>query len=75
MTVRIELPPPLTGPEFVERVRAKGYVVGGGYGPLKGNCFRIGHMGDQTVETVAALLEACDASLSPPPPPPNRLGT
>jgi aspartate aminotransferase-like enzyme len=60
----LELPPPLAGPEFVERVRAKGYVVGGGYGPLKGNCFRIGHMGDQTVETVAALLETCDAALS-----------
>lgn len=59
----LELLPPLTGPEFVERVRAKGYVVGGGYGPLKGNCFRIGHMGDQTVETVAALLRACDAAL------------
>jgi aspartate aminotransferase-like enzyme len=60
----IEVPPPLTGPEFVERVRARGYVVGGGYGPLKGNCFRIGHMGDQTVETVAALLGACDAALA-----------
>ncbi len=60
----IELPPALTGPEFVERVRKSGFVVGGGYGPLKGNCFRIGHMGDQTVETVAALLEACDAALA-----------
>ena len=59
----IELPPPLAGPEFVERVRARGYVVGGGYGSLKGTCFRIGHMGDQTVETVAALLRACDAAL------------
>ncbi len=60
----LELPPPLAGPEFVERVRARGFVVGGGYGPLRGNCFRIGHMGDQTVETVAALLRACDAALS-----------
>ncbi len=69
----LEIPPPLTGPELVERVRAKGFVVGGGYGPLKGNCFRIGHMGDQTVETVAALLKACDAALSPPPPHPRTL--
>jgi aspartate aminotransferase-like enzyme len=59
-----ELPPPLTGPEFVERVRARGYVVGGGYGPLKERCFRIGHMGDQTLATVGALLRACDEALS-----------
>lgn len=69
----IELPPPLSGPEFVERVRARGFVVGGGYGPLKGTCFRIGHMGDQTVETVGALLEACDAALSPSPPHPRKI--
>jgi aspartate aminotransferase-like enzyme len=59
----LELPPPLTGPEFVERVRGRGYVVGGGYGPLKERCFRIGHMGDQTPATVAGLLRACDAAL------------
>jgi aspartate aminotransferase-like enzyme len=59
-----ELPPPLTGPEFVERLRARGYVVGGGYGTLKERCFRIGHMGDQTEGTVAALLEACDLALA-----------
>jgi len=59
-----ELPQPLTGPEFVERVRARGYVVGGGYGPLKERCFRIGHMGDQTVGTVEALLKVCDAALA-----------
>jgi aspartate aminotransferase-like enzyme len=58
-----ELPRPLTGPEFVERVRARGYVVGGGYGPLKERCFRIGHMGDQTVETIEGLLRACDEAL------------
>lgn len=58
-----ELPQPLTGPQFVERVREKGYLVGGGYGPLKERCFRIGHMGDQTVETVGGLLKACDAAL------------
>jgi len=59
-----ELPQPLTGPEFVERVRARGYVVGGGYGPLKERCFRIGHMGDQTEATVEGLLHACDDALS-----------
>jgi aspartate aminotransferase-like enzyme len=59
-----ELPPPLAGPVFVERVRALGYVVGGGYGPLKERCFRIGHMGDQTVGTVEGLLRACDRALS-----------
>jgi len=60
----LELPAPLTGPEFVERVRARGYVVGGGYGPLKQRYFRIGHMGDQTLETLDGLLAACDAALA-----------
>ncbi|HEX5135909.1 MAG TPA: aminotransferase class V-fold PLP-dependent enzyme [Planctomycetota bacterium] len=60
----LELPPPLTGLEFVERMRGRGYVVGGGYGPLKERCFRIGHMGDQTEATVEALLRACDDALA-----------
>lgn len=47
-------------PELLKKARAKGFVVDGGYGNLKGQTFRIGHMGDHTVARVQALL----ASLS-----------
>lgn len=35
----------------------RGWVVGGGYGKLKDTTFRIGHMGDHTVEELDELLE------------------
>ncbi len=31
-------------------------IIDGGYGKLKGNTFRISHMGDETPETITALL-------------------
>lgn len=39
-------------------MRAEGFVLGSGYGPMKGRCFRIGHMGDHDEVSVAELLEA-----------------
>ena len=59
----IQLPERIKGPDLVERIRARGYVVGYGYGKLRGSTFRIGHMGDQTPETLKGLLAACDAAL------------
>lgn len=38
-------------------------VIDGGYGKLKGTTFRISNMGDETDETIAALLRALDAEL------------
>ncbi len=35
----------------------RGWVIGGGYGKLKEGTFRIGHMGDHTLEELEALLE------------------
>ena len=40
-----------------------GFVIDGGYGKLKGATFRISNMGDETDETIAALLHALDAVL------------
>jgi len=59
----LRLPAELPGPEFVRRVAQQGYTVGGGYGQLKETTFRIGHMGEQTVETLEGLLAACRAAL------------
>lgn len=41
-----------------------GFVIDGGYGKLKGLTFRISNMGDETPETMAALLKALDAVLA-----------
>ena len=44
-----------------------GFVIDGGYGKLKGKTFRISNMGDETEETIAALLGALDLSLAETP--------
>ncbi len=41
------VPEEITWPEFDARLRAKGLVVGGSYGPVAGKVFRLGHMGTQ----------------------------
>ncbi len=60
----IRLPDGMNGREFVKRVGASGITVGTGYGKLGDTTFRIGHMGDHTVETVARCLAACEGALS-----------
>jgi len=39
------------------------FVIDGGYGKIKGKTFRISNMGDETPETITALLAALDDSL------------
>lgn len=53
----IRVPDGMTGPQVTEAVAERGWLVGGGYGKLKASTFRVGHMGDHTVEQVAGLLE------------------
>ena len=48
-----------TGPDIAARVAERGYTIAAGYGKLREETFRIGHMGDQTLETLEALLEVC----------------
>jgi aspartate aminotransferase-like enzyme len=43
-------------PGVVAAARARGYVVGSGYGDLAPTTFRIGHMGEHTVAGVDGLL-------------------
>jgi aspartate aminotransferase-like enzyme len=42
-------------------------VIDGGYGKLKGKAFRISNMGDETDETIAAMLKSFDAALTETP--------
>jgi aspartate aminotransferase-like enzyme len=44
-----------------------GLVIDGGYGKLKGKTFRISNMGDETDETIAAMLKSLDSALSETP--------
>jgi aspartate aminotransferase-like enzyme len=59
----LRLPEGTPSRPIVQRLRAEGWVIGSGYGPLKDSTIRIGHMGDHTVAGVAEVLgriaEAC----------------
>jgi aspartate aminotransferase-like enzyme len=59
----IKLPSDLPGETFTAAVAKKGIVVGSGYGKLKTSTFRIGHMGDHTLETLERCLSACSSVL------------
>lgn len=59
----IMLPEGRTGPEIVAAARTRGYTIASGYGALKERSFRIGHMGDHTVDELEALLAALDEAL------------
>lgn len=55
------------GPDFnpaIERLAAEGLVVSGGYGKLKGETFRIGHMGEHGMKDLNHLLDRFDAQLA-----------
>jgi len=55
----IKLPSDLPAEGFTAAVAKRGIIVGNGYGKLKSSTFRIGHMGDHTVESVERCLAAC----------------
>lgn len=59
----IKLPTDLPAETFTAAVAKRGIVVGSGYGKLKGSTFRIGHMGDHTIETLERCLSACSSVL------------
>lgn len=59
----IRLPSDMTAESFTDAVGKRGIVIGNGYGKLKSSTFRIGHMGDHTVETIDRCLAACASVL------------
>lgn len=60
----VELRPGTEMKGFLDAVASRGIVVGTGYGKLKATTFRIGHMGDHTVDTVGRCLDACEKALN-----------
>jgi aspartate aminotransferase-like enzyme len=59
----IRVPERMDARDFVKRVAGAGIVIGTGYGKLADTTFRIGHMGDHTIATIARCLAACDGAL------------
>ena len=59
----IMLPDGLCGSEVVARAKSCGYTVAAGYGRLKESSFRIGHMGEHTLDELEALLDVLDEVL------------
>jgi aspartate aminotransferase-like enzyme len=60
----VTLPAGLTGARVQQTVRERsGITVGGGYGAAKDYTFRIGHMGDHTLDELARCLDACEEAL------------
>lgn len=49
--------------DLVDRVADAGWIIGGGYGKLSDSTFRVGHMGDHTVDELDALLDVIAGAL------------
>ena len=56
----------VTPAAVVSAMARRGWVVGGGYGKVKDTTFRIGHMGDHTLDELEAVLAELDAVLEAP---------
>lgn len=53
----VRLPEGVSGREVADRLRGRGWLIAPGYGKLKEETVRIGHMGDHTRDELDALLE------------------
>jgi aspartate aminotransferase-like enzyme len=58
------MPPGKLGSEVTKAMKARGYTVSEGYGPLKDKTIRIGHMGDHSVAEVREVLAQLEVVLS-----------
>ena len=59
----ITLPEGKTGPQVAGATKKRGYTIGAGYGQLKDRTFRIGHMGDHSLEGLNHLLNVLEEVL------------
>ncbi|MFN8581679.1 MAG: alanine--glyoxylate aminotransferase family protein [Gemmatimonadaceae bacterium] len=54
----ITMPPGKLGSAVTAEMKKRGFVIGSGYGKLKDDMVRIGHMGDHTLDELNVLLDA-----------------
>ncbi len=60
----VSAPPGKTGSQIAAAMKARGYVISTGYGPMKDAMVRVGHMGDHTVDELNALLDTLGGVLA-----------
>jgi len=60
----IRFPKGHSSADFLRAVAERGIRVASGYGNLKSETFRIGHMGDHSPATLERCLAACEAAVS-----------
>ena len=60
----ITTPAGLPGSRIAAEMKERGYVIASGYGRLKDSTFRIGHMGDHTMDELEELLQALEAVIT-----------
>lgn len=61
----IKIRPDLEVASLVKAMKEKGFILPEGYGKLKSETFRIGHMGNHTVKTLDNLLKAINEVAGP----------
>ncbi len=49
--------------DLLDKLKKKGYIIGNGYGKLKGDTFRIAHMGDLKLDDIEMLLQTIDETI------------
>jgi aspartate aminotransferase-like enzyme len=59
----VEVPPNFNLPGLYSGLENEGVLIAGGYGKLRENTFRIGHMGDWAVADVMELTDIIDQEL------------
>lgn len=57
-------PPGKPGSQLVGAMKDKGFTIATGYGKLKDDMVRVGHMGDHTMDELNALLEALGEAMA-----------
>ena len=60
----ITVPEGWSGPKVYAGLKRRGYEIATGYGTLRESSFRIGHMGDHTLEELEELLGALEEVFS-----------
>lgn len=60
----IRMPAGKKGSDVTAEMKKRGYVIGSGYGKLKDDMVRIGHMGDHTMAELEELLDVLGGVLS-----------
>jgi aspartate aminotransferase-like enzyme len=60
----VTIPSTFTASTLVKAVAERGFTIGNGYGKNRETTFRIGHMGDHTVERLATCLKECGEAIA-----------